>query len=96
MKRPRIALRRLHYRGAFSRTNEPGTCLYCGAKLRAPTYGKPGDGEGVALGAYMDNAFCTLRCGYRFGVTAAQLKFRLMPRHDPASGRFEGAEGGGA
>ena len=28
-------------------------------------------------GAYSDNAFCTMRCAYAFGVTAAKLGFRL-------------------
>jgi len=59
--------------GRFNRTNNHGTCLWCGTKLAPPSYGKK-DGR---LGPYRDNAFCTLRCGYAFGVTMARLGERL-------------------
>lgn len=60
------------------RTNEPGTCLYCGEKLRAYKYpdlfANPD-----RRGDYGDNAFCGLRCGYRFGLAFAMLGRRLDP-----------------
>ena len=68
----------------FDASNQPGTCLYCGRRLRwvkqvftpglrgeliPPSqrpnlYAKPGD--------YGDGFFCGLRCGYQFGVLAAE------------------------
>ena len=65
-------------RHAFSekidRTNEPGTCLWCGRKLRKFHLNDGSKGD------YGDNAFCGLRCGYSFGVTMAELGKKLMPR----------------
>lgn len=53
------------------RTNEPGTCLFCGAKLQDPwRSGHFGRG----------NAFCTLDCGYRFGLACAASGVRLNVR----------------
>jgi hypothetical protein len=61
----------------IQRTNLPGTCLYCGARLRAAkSYLLNGRGD------YGDNAFCGLRCGYSFGVVLASLGQRLAPRND--------------
>lgn len=60
------------------RTNKPGTCLFCGKKLRAYRYPDlfPNPNR---RGDYGDNAFCGLRCGYRFGLAFAALGRRLAP-----------------
>ena len=59
----------------LERSNDPTSCLWCGRKLRlAPFSRYPG-----ARGAYADNAFCGLRCGWTFGVLAAKSGFRLKP-----------------
>lgn len=61
-------------------SNEPGTCLWCGNKLRkeshssAAAYGRPDDRN---LGDYGDGVFCGLRCGYRFGQAFAGFGRRL-------------------
>lgn len=67
----------------FNPSNRPGTCLYCGRKLwwikRTFTQGSRGVlipvGERPNLyakaGDYGDGFFCGLRCGYQFGVLAA-------------------------
>lgn len=61
-----------------ARTNKPGTCLFCGRKLRA--YRFPHHFENPdRRGDYGDNAFCGLRCGYRFGLAFAVLGRRLTP-----------------
>lgn len=58
------------WREKVKRTNNPGTCLYCGVKLTRK-YEK-------ALGAYADNAFCSQRCGYIFGISCAVNGSRLV------------------
>lgn len=63
---------RYRSRKQFTRTNAPGTCLYCGRKLRKHRYSNE-------RGDYADNAFCGLGCGYSFGVIAAKNNFRLEP-----------------
>lgn len=79
---------------AINRSNLPGTCLYCGQKLRRnyeAEYKKVVDDKGFhtertqhhatgTMGAYEDNAFCSLRCGYCFGVLMASFGKRLQPR----------------
>lgn len=103
-----------HVAPSDTRTNAPGTCLWCGKKLRqkydskyehynrsrslcckAPVIdGHTCEGCGnyvdsgrrlvsrtkvhERLGDYGDGAFCTLRCGYMFGVAAAKNGFRLQ------------------
>lgn len=78
---------------AFGATNQPGTCLFCGRKLRCGTReAKPGEegnptwksyGGNYATvrnempGSYADGKFCGLRCGYQFGLRLAQLGRRL-------------------
>lgn len=57
----------------YNRTNDPGTCLWCGRKLR-----KCGDNRGD----YGDNAFCGLRCGYMFAVSMARCGRRLVRHHE--------------
>ena len=57
----------------IDRTNEPGKCLWCGRKLRRYKYDKE------HFGAYADNAFCTMRCGYIFGCAMASNAYRLAP-----------------
>jgi hypothetical protein len=57
----------------------PGNCHWCGARLNLcrlanhPTIASHRD----ARGAYGDNSFCGLRCGYAFGVQMAVLGRRL-------------------
>ena len=67
----------LHYewKRVGTRTNAPGTCLYCRAKLGKSRTGRPAEDRGD----YADNAFCTLRCGYSFGVIMAKGGKRLIP-----------------
>jgi hypothetical protein len=61
-------------------SNDAGTCLWCGNKLRkesqhsADAYGRPND---RALGDYGDGHFCGLRCGYQFGKAFAGFRRRL-------------------
>jgi hypothetical protein len=58
------------------RTSKPGTCLWCGRKLRLA---KAAQFRGTTnRGDYGDNAFCTLRCGYQFGVAMAKNDRRLI------------------
>jgi hypothetical protein len=76
------------------RTNEPGTCLWCGVKLKhetrkeyelfengLPNYGKP-TGRRVNIfdaPGYAGNSwFCTLSCGYKFGCNAAFNGYRFV------------------
>lgn len=57
------------------RTSNSGTCLWCGKQLRlakSATLFKTSH-----RGAYGDNAFCTIRCGYCFGVAMAMNGDRL-------------------
>lgn len=76
-------------------SNEPGTCLWCGHKLRqgkgtfvddptAPS-GRRFDGDALMakLGGYADGFFCGLRCGYLFGVEFAGFGRRLNPKPRP-------------
>lgn len=74
---------------AFNPSNERGTCLYCGRKLRwikriftpSPRGVQIPIGERPNLyskaGDYGDGFFCGLRCGYQFGVLAAQHGYRF-------------------
>ncbi len=64
----------------------PGTCRWCGDKLRYervgadesdkanPTYREERGGWATVLavkpGGYQDGVFCTLRCGYQWAVRA--------------------------
>jgi hypothetical protein len=57
----------------INRTNEPGTCLWCGKKLRRCQHGS---GE---RGDYGDGFFCGLRCGFAFAVALAKQDYRLQP-----------------
>lgn len=68
---------------AFNPSNRPGTCLYCGHKLRWIKRSFTEGPRGVLIpirerpnlyrkpGDYGDGFFCGLRCGYQFGVLAA-------------------------
>lgn len=64
---------------AFGATNEERTCLWCGDKLRRTSertrraFKWPED----TFGDYGDNMFCTLRCGYKFGVESAKADVRF-------------------
>lgn len=55
-------------------SNEAGTCLWCGDKLRK------GRNKRGGLGDYGDGYFCGLRCGYSFGKAFAGFGRRLNPR----------------
>lgn len=63
---------------AFAERGDPypeGNCHWCGRKLRHNT-----DLEGnraEKAGPYQDDNFCTLNCGYRFGVQMADNGHRL-------------------
>jgi hypothetical protein len=59
----------------INRTNEPDTCLYCGEKLKEAKYSPKTGNKGYANRGY----FCTLTCGWRFGVAAAKHGFKLQP-----------------
>ena len=69
----------------FGATGEPGTCLWCGRRLRHetvidPASDKPYPGNLVRAeqaGRYQDDSFCGLGCGYRFGRRLAELGNRL-------------------
>lgn len=80
-------------RQPFRYAGQPGTCLWCGRKLRRTTVlASPGDPgarplgartwvrPAAGLGAYADDCFCGLRCGYQFGLRRAQLGDRLQKR----------------
>lgn len=60
-------------------SNKPGTCLNCGTNLPRPKSQYLYEVHGLARGAYSDNAFCTMRCGYAFGVKMAAAGYRLVP-----------------
>lgn len=57
------------------RTNDAGTCVWCGNKLHANEFGNPEK----LLGPYKDGFFCTMRCGQRFGIAVARNGYRLKP-----------------
>jgi hypothetical protein len=73
---------------ADTRTNAEGDCLWCGKRLKpsrihSSTAADAGLDGSRLFGAYADGRFCTMRCGYAFGVWAAHLGFRLAPRELP-------------
>lgn len=57
-------------------------CLWCGRRLRSPKHATAAEVKEGHRGDYADNAFCGLRCGWAFGVTAARLGLRLEPREE--------------
>ena len=63
------------------RTNEPGTCLWCGLKLHAYPWRDASwwDGPKDAKGYYGDGFFCGLKCAKGFAVVLARAGHRLMP-----------------
>ena len=67
-------------RKAHPRTSQPGTCLWCGKKLRLARSARLFNT--AHRGHYGDNAFCTLRCGYCFGVGMAKLGKRFADGWD--------------
>jgi hypothetical protein len=72
----------------FDASNDEGTCLWCGRKLRKQQHVI----TRLGLGAYGDGFFCGLRCAYLFAVRLAQLNKRLTSSSrlpDPPSGRGE-------
>lgn len=78
---PEIVFTHYGSRRDCAATNAPGTCLWCGTKLRAYRW-REQDGaveRGMQLGGYGDNAFCTVRCAACFGLSLAKLGRRLTP-----------------
>ena len=73
---------------AFAATGEPGTCLWCGRRLRHETVIDPASDEpypgnlvrAEKAGRYQDDIFCGLGCGYRFGVRVAELGTCLISK----------------
>ena len=61
---------------AFSATNAPNTCLWCGRRLPRAY----GDRRGYRGNGYL----CSLRCGFQFGVRFAELghRFELKENSD--------------
>jgi hypothetical protein len=55
-----------------ARTNEPGTCLWCGERARK---------DGFRHDPTGNKQFCTVRCAMLFGEAAALNGFRFAPRH---------------
>lgn len=68
-------IRSYRFKSPLSRTNEPGTCLWCGRKLPKST----NTFEPERRGRFGDNAFCGIQCGYEFGLTFAISGARLKP-----------------
>ena len=76
------------YGKPFGYRGVPGTCRWCGQKLRYirvtaddsdktdPTYrDAPYSGASIRAakpGGYQDGLFCTLRCGYQWAIRAIQ------------------------
>ena len=54
-------------------TNESSTCLWCGSKLKPWIEDEPERG----LGYFGDDVFCTLRCGWQFGLWFAVRDYRI-------------------
>lgn len=78
----------------YGATGEPGTCLWCGRKLRQPKRPFTDDGQWIPRGQrtattyskpgdYGDGNFCGLRCGYMFGVRLADAGTRLVRKVQP-------------
>lgn len=77
----------------YDPSNQEDTCLWCGADLPHPKryHGRNGRGvptnlHPVEVGGYESNGFfCTIGCGYQFGLTFAKQGRRLAPRphHTP-------------
>jgi len=66
-------------RVGVNRTNKPGTCLYCGEKLKKYRNYKDTEGR-QRYGQYGDNAFCSLSCAAYFGLAMANGGERLVQR----------------
>lgn len=60
---------------SYGYRGQPGTCLWCGRKLR-----KQWD-FCTDVGYQSNGKFCTLRCGFRFGVVMAH-RWTLKPLKD--------------
>jgi len=65
----------------FGDPSRPGVCLWCGHGLPAvapATLKAAPERFTGARGAYGDNSFCGMRCGYAFGSRLAVLGSRLQ------------------
>lgn len=70
-------------RHLFDPSNQPDTCLWCGRKLRAYRFRDLLEPNGInpdARGAYADDSFCSMRCGYEFGLAMVRNGHRLAKR----------------
>lgn len=74
----------------FGATNKPGTCKWCGRKLRRPLQAFDTQDRFIPKGQrttpvyskpgdYGDGHFCGLRCGYQFGRTMADGGRQFKP-----------------
>jgi hypothetical protein len=66
----------------FAEQGDPraaGACLWCGCKLRINGR-RTKFLEVPTAGDYADGAFCTMRCGYAFGVASAISGTRFAVR----------------
>lgn len=74
----------------YDPSNKPDTCLWCGIRLEhKPIYRRNAAGRLLwpkrivgyrERGGYDENnLFCTLACGYQFGLAFAQAGQRLQP-----------------
>ena len=61
-----------HYH-PFAASNKPGTCCWCGRKLRQQRYVD----DPTKRGDYGDGFFCGLRCAYLFAVWFARQGRRI-------------------
>ncbi len=67
----------------FDASGDPGTCIWCGRKLRKESHHMAAAHErDRLLGDYGDGVFCGLRCGYSFGLRLSEFGRRLQ--HKPA------------
>lgn len=69
------AIKLRYNRKPFNSENKSDYCLWCGNKLKKDIYVQqhyPGQ-----LGYKGNGAFCSLRCGFNFGVTTAANGTRL-------------------
>lgn len=62
----------------FNASNKPGTCLWCGRKLRP--WGAPDADLGTGYAG--TGHFCSLSCGFRFAVDMAKSGKRFVPRKE--------------
>lgn len=64
----------------FNPSNVPGTCLWCGTKLKPYRHHKEEWAKkiGLSFGAQGDGFFCGLNCAHRFACALARYGRRLI------------------